>query len=327
MTIYRNSAEGGTSGTPVTVANSGGASGYPIALSSVTNAWEYHTSAAKAGSLGFRRTLDTTGPYLRWDDTGASGRVGAGRWIYYYGAPPSSVTFIQVRTAADGLCANLLIHPDGEFRLAPAGTQLSASDSPTLTPNTWYWCELYVTHGTTTSNGRVEMRILESDGSTLFHYYDTGFTVNAGTAQPVRFRMGGFGTTSSGWTYDLMDEVAYGGIGTGDFMGPVDTGGTSISVDYTQEMRQYIDFSGTSGASNLVLSLTQTGGPTVALSHPAGTMVASFVDSMARDSTIYFDYTITGDGAPDATGEVQFLPPGTSVSRVGPLVYDGEDWL
>lgn len=218
----RNTFEGGTNTGNITVANSNAASGPAISASSVTNGWQYATSAAKVGSLGARRTLDTTGAYLEWAEPSPDGRGGGGRWFYMAGNVTAYPVLMQLRGLSDELCASLLVTTLRKFRLAQGDSaHLTASDSPVATVGNWYWVELYTTPGTGTTDGRIEMRILEADGVTVFHTYDTGFAVNAKTVPPANFRMGGMTTTAAGaaWTYDLMDGIAYGSLSSG-WIGP-----------------------------------------------------------------------------------------------------------
>jgi hypothetical protein len=74
VTSRVNSAEGGSNGTTVTIANSGGSSGNAWDhLGIPTGAFTFATAALQKGSLGYRMapgSATTLGPYVGWNLTG-----------------------------------------------------------------------------------------------------------------------------------------------------------------------------------------------------------------------------------------------------------------
>lgn len=310
MTIQRNTFEGGTADANITVANSDAASGPAMAVSSVTNGWQYKASATKVGSLGARRTLDTIAAYLRWDEPSPSGRGGCGRWFYMAGVVTGNPMILQIRGVGDQLCASLTVTSAEKFRINDASVGLSASNSPVATVGNWYWVELYTTPGANTSTGRIETRILEADGVTVFHTYDTGFTVNASTVPPACFRMGGMTTTATGaaWTYDLVDEIAYGSLASGWINPlPASSAGEDQTIEPWSEVELHAEGSG---------SWSQTAGSIVDLNINGGDAhLASFIAPPTLGESEEYTFAFGTDSVV------------ITVLSATDALYDGTDWV
>ncbi len=334
MAIYTNTFEGGADGDAITVANSGGVSGTawgvaPQPPSGSGNQWVYATAAALEGSTrGAQRTLDTASGYLRGDDPSPGSRGGLRRPFYYPSAPSVTATICQIRGAGDELMAGAIISTGGFVVLTYGTTAINygASNSPTLTPGQWYWLELIVTRETGSGgNGRVELKV-DTLGGGGFHAYDTGATLTTGAINPARYRFGGFSNTT-GWTYDRMDNVRWGGIPSGWIGSDID--GPTVSV--TTGKRFVADYRastpGTSGNS-LTYSIAWVSGP-----NNSGTIVEPIegVFHILMNATTASVYTVTvNEGGLSATHQLTVPIAGVAQSTpdtVERVYYDGTAWV
>ncbi len=214
MTVLTNTFEGGTNGSNVTVANSGGASGTPFAVVVLgTGATITYTTAWKTqGTVGCAINLGSSGSsYLRLDTSEPGSRGVMRRPLIIPSSPTGTIVLMQLKSlTSDVLMANVNLLTTRTIRIAPSAVILTASESPVLDLNTIYWIELACTSGTTTSNGRLEIRITKDSDGSVVHTYDTGATVNTGIEAPGHYRFSGFSTASSGWTTDYLDELRVG---------------------------------------------------------------------------------------------------------------------
>lgn len=171
--------------------------------------------SAAAGTLlgydmGVRFTGSTNSTYLRWDDPEPGGRAVVRFPVYFTANPSVNVVLAMIRSASDANVATVFLDTAG--RIAPAqGISIITAGRYTATASTVYWVEFVATKGTTTSDGRIEMYVYSADGITEIFSYDTGATVNTGTADMGIFRLGS----------------ASGGQGTLD---PISMAGTAVGV-------------------------------------------------------------------------------------------------
>lgn len=159
MARIRNSAEGGTNGTTVTVANSGGASGDAVAQ--VTNIVFDNTWAAH-GLLSYRETPSTSS-VLRW----AIGSVtGVSIRTYVRLSATGTANLIRLSHNTDTTASVVLINTLNRLRLnAKSSTSLWAG-SIDLPINQTIRVEVFYTQGTTTSNGQAKIAYYLGDSTT-----------------------------------------------------------------------------------------------------------------------------------------------------------------
>lgn len=241
MGYLKNTFEGGTNGTNVSLANSGGASGDAFDTIVVNNASanggnaaiQYLTSAAIQGALGARITAQAAMSYLRWTDPTPGARGGFRRPFYFTGNPTSQLDLGSIRSEGGGplgesagaTMLSLVILATGRVAIAPAGTNDVASLF-TLPSNGLYWFEVFAEKGTTTTDGKTWLRVLAADGTTVLWDY-TSTTSNTRSSNAWQFRFGGL-TTAQGYATDDLDSIQAGALASG-FFGPLANAAPTIT--------------------------------------------------------------------------------------------------
>lgn len=229
-----NRFSGGTAGTTLTQGsggNTGGTSGDFFNFLSLGTSMTYQPVPWPGGSMGARLV---GGGYMRWDVTGfgTATRVVARTPIYITAHATGDWNVIQYRTAANASVGDAIVIGTGgnagKIALRPAFSYMAASLSTfAMSLNTLYWLEVAASPGTTTSNGRMEYRLTD-DAGTVLASYDTGATVNAGTAPgiQVRFTGGPAGSTV------YFDDVRFEAVSSG-WIGPFSTSASIAAVTAT----------------------------------------------------------------------------------------------
>ncbi len=161
MAIYVNTAEGGSNGTTVTIANSGGASGN--AFDQVTAGITYSSSAATRGSLGFATSTAST-QYVRWSITDTQVLLRS----YIRIADPLVGGTVQRVAVAEGAITVYSVTTAGRIRVS-FGSNLAISPSA-IQADTVYRVELFVKEGT--GNGEIRVAVYEGDSTTA--WWDSG---------------------------------------------------------------------------------------------------------------------------------------------------------
>lgn len=324
MTRFHNSFEGGTSGSNLIVSTSGGTSGDAFTGALSNNAAvggsgnanvTYQSAAALAGSLGLRITLTASTSYVYWQDA-SGGTRGVMRFPLKISANPSATTTVGILRNSSGSMAYLQVLTSGVLRAYNAGnTALSGSDY-TLTVATQYWVELAATAGTTTSDGRIEVRVLASDGTTQLAAWDSGAATNTGTTNAYLARFG-VATTTSGWSSMDLDEIQFDSDLASGWIGPYVAANTAPTAatggDQTVDAGVAVELDGTgSSDSDGTISgwaWTQTSGDTVTLTG-ASTSEASFTAPFSMiEKTYVFELEVTDDDAATDTAECTITVP------------------
>lgn len=340
MTLFHNSFEGGTNGAQITVANSGGASGDAFSYICYNNAsypngnanLVYSTAAAKAGSMGARLTLGTATTYLAWSKpTGAGSRIVARRPWRQASSPGSAATILALRNASATI-ATAIIRTTGAIRICDNTGVSTTGSNYQLSNNTDYWIELAVTNGTTTSNGRVELKVYASDGTTELWSYDSGTTLNCGTTTPQDAR---FAThlSTNGWATDDLDEIQFNNNLPSGWIGPFVASNTPPVVDVTaDDVNVYpgetVTFTGTATDSDGTIASTSwsaTGG--VALTTVDAYHRTHTAAPRITDLAVTVTFSATDDDGASSSDTVNItlkasLPPTLDVDQPAPNVVD-----
>lgn len=340
-------AEGGSDGANVTIANSG-TSGPAISVLVInaastpggSAAVQYSAAAASIGSLGVRITPQTSSTYQRWNIS-AAGRFGVRRKIRLTGTPTATATFATIRGAGDvGLMGDLRVDSANKILVADATGILTASVF-TLTNLTTYYAEMFVTKGTGTTDGRIELYLYAADGTTLLWSYDSGATRNTGTLDAGVVRIGGV-TSASGLTADDIDGIRWGERATGTLGAPANAA-PSVTVSATQNVAAgatvnvtstATDSDGTIASRVWTFDYPASGAPALT----GATSASASFTAGAAGSLYILRHTVTDNGGATsfATTEVRVPSSATSVrhlpvdgtgtgtwTKVGGLTTDG----
>lgn len=230
---YVNTAEGGPSGSTVTVANSGGTSGDPWSNVTISGAgFTYSTARAYQGSQSYRGV--TNGPavagaspegtgqwYMRTEDaTSAGAPIHRLRFYIYMTAYPSqTVQFIQP-IARDGTIAGYIyLAGDGRLQIVNQDEVVARSTTNAVPLNKWVRIEtIWDPHTATTGVARCLYAI--GDGPAVETIVDD--VGKFGTATLRYFAFGKVGNNGT-WAATHIDNVA-GDYGTAPdnatFLGP-----------------------------------------------------------------------------------------------------------
>lgn len=215
MAKIRNTAEGGTNGTTVTVANSGGASGDAV---SAAGGMVYSNTVAAHGSLSIRDTASTSS-VLRWVIGGVTG-VSVRLYVRFAATPSMAIT--RITHATDTTAAVVQINTANRLRLnAKSSVQLwvAAADMPL---NETIRVEAYFIQGATASSGQARIAYYLGDSTTPIEQSPviTGANFGGDLGTFTQARVGSEVTTNTQVTY--YDDIAINtGADSSGFIGPV----------------------------------------------------------------------------------------------------------
>jgi hypothetical protein len=216
VSTVSNTFEGGTAGSNIAAASSGGASGTAFAIVIYNNALQgsstgnanitYSSSAAVSGSLG-ARCLPAAGiSYLRLDLSETGPYAYAAYTVKSWpGTPAAIVSMIQLRGAGDELIGTLAVNTAGRIIVQNAtGATISSLTSTTvLTSGVEYTMELIARAGTGTGDGTLGWRLYSKTGDLIETLTDTAVNANTVVAARTRFHLG---TSGAGWSEFLADN-------------------------------------------------------------------------------------------------------------------------
>lgn len=168
MTAFDNTLEGGTAGTGLTVANSGGASG--SAFSAVESAATFSDERAHLGSLSMKLASSGVSSYGRWQDGTPAANIKAKFYVY---ATVDNTTGDLILFAARGGTATgtqqyaVLLTGASKLRVTVSATGafvFTAADNFPL--NQWVRVEVMSETGTSDSTGRLRVAYYLADSAT-----------------------------------------------------------------------------------------------------------------------------------------------------------------
>ena len=263
MGYLKNTAEGGTHGANVSVANSGDASGDPFDTIVINNAaangggtaFVYDTTSALQGTVGIRLTPAASTSYLRWTDSTPGARGGLRRPFKYTGTPSAQIDLASIRSKGGGVLGetagaamlSMVVTTSGRVAIAPAGTNDAASLFLLTVGNT-YWFEMFAEKGTTTTDGKAWLRVYAEDGTTVLWDYSNN-ACNTRSSDAWQFRLGGM-TSATGYTRDDLDGLQAGALSSG-FFGPLANAvPTFNSISATQNVAAGASVSVTASATD-----------------------------------------------------------------------------
>lgn len=184
MSTILNGYEGGSNGTVVNVANSGGTSG--TAFDEVTATKPvFSTARAAHGTISALLSNPATSLYyMRWN---RSMTKGLARGYFYFTTAPGNNTLIRFAHGADSTSASAYVRSDGKFGLIQGGTDRATSPA-NFPSGTWVRVELFVQPGDTgTGSARLAYYPLDSTTATWDSGLITGLTIASTTLANVKF--------------------------------------------------------------------------------------------------------------------------------------------
>lgn len=337
--LLQNTAAGFIDGvTPTTSGATGGSSGdaFLTPVKGASSVLEGSSAHPIQGSMGVHFvTAGTEGSYLAWTPSGEAQDSYAARCgiiVNSTGAVTSEQSVIQIRSGS-GAMATLVIDPDAgtggtadRFKLlnaVGADGATGAVDIPWAFTNKIF-VELWVTKGTTTSNGNAQFRWWV--GTTLQETITTkaASNYNTGTAQATTVRFGRSTTPSTQFEYWMgafaLQTAASGYVGL--------PSATAVALNITQGVKYYIDASPSvaGGGGALTYSITQDAGPTV-----VPDQIALGVWVVEQDPTNELEYTVEVDEAANGSDSAVVTVPPLATGTAGggqseELLYSGSVW-
>lgn len=218
---FKNTFEGGTAGSNLVLASSGGVSGNAFDILVINNvstpgggpAVTYSAAAAAAGALGLRMALGVSSTYIRWNDTVVANRYVIRRAVRVPATVSAVTEFMSMRNSTAALAGVRVDSSRQLYICVGASTDFVASKSAVVTADAVYYVELAVTLETGAGgNGVIAFRVLDSNNAEVHTYTLTGQAT--GTSPATQYRFGGV-TTASGWAYDYLDSAAASDLASG----------------------------------------------------------------------------------------------------------------
>lgn len=183
----RNTFNGGTDGTTITPANSGGASGDTFGSANGTPKFESDNVSGLRSPMACLFTTSTT-DVVRWTGiTLAAREIWLREYIYFTGNPSSSDFFIGINNLG-AATNNLLVYVDtnGKIAVNDAANNQVGLTTASITLNSWVRLEVYCLTGTTTANGAFEVRLFNTTESMTPTETISGSGLNFTTTVPDR---------------------------------------------------------------------------------------------------------------------------------------------
>lgn len=204
MSLLRNTLEGGTNGTAVSAANSGGASG--DAFSAVSANQLFATAQKHEGAMSANVTA---AGFLQWsfpDATNMAGRAYTFQTAGNAGANSDPIGFYLAN--GDAILA-ARINSGNQLRLYHGiSTNFIWTPDFAIPLNQWIRWELLLEQGTTNANGRARLALYANNSPTplIDSGWITGLDLGAASAKLINRSRWGAYATSAGTAY--IDDLA-----------------------------------------------------------------------------------------------------------------------
>lgn len=213
-----NGAEGGTPGTTVSAANSGGASGDPFTSTTGTPTITFDDTHA-LGTLAYKVVAGTVGQQVVWAWP-AVGELWGRFYLYSAGAPSASTGLLRFLVSG-GQAARIRYDSTGTLTLSDAGNASEVTTAAAIPTGQWIRVEWHIQF--VASGAVVELVTYNNpDSRTATETLSasaTGIGVNCDSVQIGSFN----NTTWTGWLDGLN-------INTDGFPGPIERRPTRVLV-------------------------------------------------------------------------------------------------
>jgi hypothetical protein len=323
-TILQNTAEGGTPGTAITVANSGGASGNPFTgVTGGTNTWKYASAHTVRNALSLQCDQITgSSAALMWTMSALTQHYG--RMYFYISAYPS-VSQPIVKGFGTGYTAawRIDLNSVGAFSVRNSANTRIFTSTQAASPGLWHRLEWHMTSGTSTGN--IEVRLYVGDQTIPLETYTVSNQAFNSETSYVQFGPS-IGLTPPAFT-NWYDELTIGTAG-GGWIGiapgtpinqpPTANAGPDISVEPGAICT--LQGSGVDDTGIGSYLWTQLSGPAVALSSLIDSRPTFTVPKIQGGTTLVFGLVVTDDGglsSPQDTVTITALTPTFYYARSG----------
>lgn len=257
-----------------------------------------YAAAAISGARGVRYSGAAVSSWSGYTLSTAQSTLGAECYFKYKTADKptgSAVTFLQIRNSTGGALSANWLTTGQIYVLNAAGGNLSSNqgklNSDTELADGNYRLQITAVKGTTTSNGRVLIRLDNLTTGASITALDTGTTENTGTTDYTEIRWGKTGAGGTG-TIDV-DEQAYVLASTAAIdLSPANQSPTA-NAGSDQTVEPYfpflLDFSGSTDPEGqaLTYTATQTAGTTTTLSGSGDTRTGTAPATLTGDLLVY----------------------------------------
>jgi hypothetical protein len=221
-----NTFEGGTNGTTVSAANSGGASGTAFTGGPLNGASAptYSTARAYEGtvSLASVQTGTFSPQDAYWSGLGSLVVDVWCRFYFYLGSVPTADTPIfTFNTSTQAKALFLRISTAQKIYLENAGGGTIATS--TVSVPTGQWCRIEARHRASTTVGQGELWLYNTPGAAVGSFDDhiSGTAANTGAnTEFIGIGASGGGYINATWNWDAVALSSTGQIGPLDFSGP-----------------------------------------------------------------------------------------------------------
>lgn len=321
MAVWTNSAEGGTNGTTVTTANSGGVSGNAFGLVSIGSgaALTYSTAAAYRGSLGY--AISTTSAIAVYAGTGSGLGYARSRIRYYLnlGAYPSGVIqHVQVATSGGGIFYLYLSETGQISVINAAGTAVKTF--PAISLNTWYRIE-FIAQPNTSTSGVLRAAIYAGDSLTAIDSYaSTTADAGSGTINLVNF--GKLNNAQTWATGGRIDSISIDDANSTNFIG-TDTYGDAVLAD--APVAWWRGNGSTNDAVTGGTAGTLTNGATYGASIVPGASTQSF-SLDGTDDQVAIPHTTRMQFTTALTAEAWIVPSAAALTGYRSAFSKGDSW-
>jgi hypothetical protein len=235
MTVLVNNFEGGTSGTTLTLGNSGGASGNAFDVitigSGATNAFDNTQAAHGTLAVKIATGASAVSSYNRWSTSIGTVTQAWVRMYLYFTAVPTAITRVMGYATSGGTtCGIIAIGTTGKIQFFNSSGSAIITTANTIPTNAWFRVEAFLLGSATVGQMQLKTFTTSMDSTTPNELLTSTATQNTAGA-PGLFSFGQISNTASVGPF-WMDEI---GISTTGYLGPF---GTPTSVN----MAAFADF-------------------------------------------------------------------------------------
>lgn len=221
MTLIRNRFDGGTNGTGMTTANTGGSSG--TAFTAVEVAATFSNEQSETPALSMKPPVTAASGYGRWAMSDRD--IATRTYLYCTAAITSDYNFMQFRVTDQGTTATLTLRVNSAnfLRAFVHSTSTNAwTASSTLPLNQWVRVECLYRQGVAANDGQVRVAYYLGDSTTVVadSGWVTGLNLRGDTGPTGNVYVGKTQTTANAASVYLDTIAINTGTDYNGFIGP-----------------------------------------------------------------------------------------------------------